>query len=437
MRGRELADVGQCCPTAFTVGNLANFLLRDAETQGASKTTQDYAYFTAGSCGSCRFGQYHQSYALALENIGMSAFRLFLVEQGAPTDPKDGHGLRFSLDLLAKATLAILAADAIQDVEYRLRPFELQPGSVNQAAEAAVDDLQDACESFRPPRGTPGLMAWTLLSQDILRVLRRAQHRFEAVPVDRLRVKPKVKITGEFYLQTVEGEPNYNIHSWLESEGAEVYPAPIVIWLDYLLRFEAQRWEERSYARGARRRLFGLHLASKALNWRYDQMRRALGGLPHRMPRQRELRALAAPYFDARLSGGEGDMLIGKAIWAHTKRKAHMIAELSPYGCMPNTMSLGAMAAVQGDHPDMLHAALEVKGDSEVHALSRCQMILTEAKARAREEFDLALKASNLTLDQARERLAKAPQPVMAPLPERGAAGTAANLVLSLGGTSL
>ena len=179
-----------------------------------------------------------------------------------------------------------------------------------------------------------------------------------------------------------------------------------MIWLDYLLRFEAQRWEERSYAKGARRRLLALQLASRALNWRYDQMRRALGGLPHRIPRQRELRALAAPYFDARLSGGEGDMLIGKAIWAHTKRKAHMIAELSPYGCMPNTMSLGAMAAVQGDHPDMLHAALEVKGDSEVHALSRCQMILTEAKARAHEEFDIALKASNLTLDQARERLA-------------------------------
>ena len=36
--------------------------------------------------------------------------------------------------------------------------------------------------------------------------------------------KPIVKITGEFYLQTVEGDPNYNIHRWLEAEGAEVYP---------------------------------------------------------------------------------------------------------------------------------------------------------------------------------------------------------------------
>ncbi len=61
-----------------------------------------------------------------------------------------------------------------------------------------------------------------------------------------------------------------------------------------------------------------------------------------------------------------------------------MICELSPYGCLPNTMSIGAMAAVLGKHPDLLYAPLEIKGDAEVHALSRCQMILTDAKKRAR-----------------------------------------------------
>ena len=66
-----------------------------------------------------------------------------------------------------------------------------------------------------------------------IKALREVYRKFEAIEVDRLRVKPVVKITGEFYLQTVEGDPNYNIHRWLESEGAEVYPAPIVVWLDY------------------------------------------------------------------------------------------------------------------------------------------------------------------------------------------------------------
>ena len=82
-----------------------------------------------------------------------------------------------------------------------------------------------------------------------------------------------------------------------------------------------------------------------------------------------------------------------------------MICELSPYSCMPNTMSIGAMAGVVGKYPDLLYAPLEIKGDAEVHALSRCQMILTEAKKRAQREFDEALEATGLTLEEVREYL--------------------------------
>ena len=211
--------------------------------------------------------------------------------------------------------------------------------------------------------------------------------KFEAIEVDRLQPKPIVKLTGEFYLQTVEGDPNYNIHRWLEAEGAEVYPGA-----------------DRDLARLS---LPGLRCSSIEEYVGIDRDARSKAGLGPRpaaavrldlstacAPRlpisrtkcrdQYELRRLAAPYFHHRLSGGEGDMLVGKALWAHHHKKAHMICELSPYACMPNTMSIGAMAGVVGKHPDLLYAPLEIKGDAEVHALSRCQMILTEAKKRAR-----------------------------------------------------
>ena len=113
------------------------------------------------------------------------------------------------------------------------------------------------------------------------------------------------------------------------------------------------------------------------------------------------MRDLAKPYYHSRLNGGEGDMLVGKALWAHQKKKAHMICELSPYSCMPNTMSIGAMSAVVGKHPDLLYAPLEIKGDAEVHALSRCQMILTEAKKRAQKEYDEVLARTGLTVGSA------------------------------------
>jgi hypothetical protein len=113
-----------------------------------------------------------------------------------------------------------------------------------------------------------------------------------------------------------------------------------------------------------------------------------------------------------------------------------MICELSPYSCMPNTMSVGAMAGVLGQHPDLLYAPLEIKGDAEVHALSRCQMILSEARRRAQSEFEDVLARTGLTEGEVRAHVDANPAMRRATwkVPHAGAAGVAANLVLQVAG---
>jgi predicted nucleotide-binding protein (sugar kinase/HSP70/actin superfamily) len=441
IKGREVADIGQCCPTAFTAGNLINFLEDESARIGTEAVMRNYVYLTVGSCGACRFGQYHQSYELALRNSGFDAFRLFLIAQdGLDQEAVPGGGLELDMQFLLGALWAVLCSDVIQDIEYQTRPYEVVPGATDQAVNAAVDDL---CEAFRkrPHRGRGMVtLAWYLTTGYFRDALKRACRHFDEVRVDRLRVKPKVKITGEFYLQTVEGAPNYDIHRWLEQEGAEVYPAATAIWIDYMIRLLVQHFDERrGVERFANAKRIGIWLLSRLFRRACDRLRGGLLDVPYEMPEQDELRRLAAPYYDRRLSGGEGDMLIGKALWAHLGRKAHMICELSPYSCMPGTMSVGAMAAVQGKHPDLLYAPIEIKGDSEVHALSRCQMILSEATKRARQEFESALEATGLDEQEARRLLDTRPEMsrVLYRVPRRGAAGTAANIVLALGGRQL
>src|SRR6185503_7889848 len=95
----------------------------------------------------------------------------------------------------------------------------------------------------RPRHGPWRSMAWHLTTSRFTRALREIHEKFSAIEVDRLAVKPVVKVTGEFYLQTVEGDPNYNIHRWLEAEGAEVYPAAVGVWLDYWMRWYVQEFE--------------------------------------------------------------------------------------------------------------------------------------------------------------------------------------------------
>ena len=437
LTGRELADIGQCCPTSFTTGNLANFLRSEARRTGKKEEVlEKYVYFTAGSCGACRFGQYHESYELALRNVGMESFRLFLMaqdrlDQGAAT----GDGLEINLPLTLGAVWALLCADVLQDLEYQTRPYQVVRGQTDQVVKDSVEYL---CEVFRsrPIRGRKwGAVLWHFATDYFVKALREVRKKFDAIEMDRLRVKPIVKITGEFYLQTVEGAPNYNIHHWLESEGSEVYPAAIAVWLDYLIRLQVQTLEDYvGIDRGARLKIAAARSLQGLLGWTYNRLRRALGDLPHALPDQYELRRLASPYYHSRLSGGEGDMLVGKALWAHLHKKAHMTCELSPYACMPNTMSIGAMSGVLGKYPDLLYAPLEIKGDAEVHALSRCQMILTEARRRAQEEYEAILSRTGLTTEWARSYLDTHAEMKRATyrIPRNGVAGTAANLIAHL-----
>jgi predicted nucleotide-binding protein (sugar kinase/HSP70/actin superfamily) len=434
LTGREVADIGQCCPTSFTTGNLVNFLKDEAGRIGLETVNKNYVYLTAGSCGACRFGQYHQSYELALRNSGLGAFRMFLMAQDQ-LDQKAamGDGLDLNLPLTLGLLWGIFVTDLVQDLEYQVCPYEVVPGATDAVVKNSIEYLFEVFRD-RPKHSPYRSVAWHLTTRYFTRALRRVHDKFAVIEVDRLRVKPTVKITGEFYLQTVEGDPNYNIHRWLETEGAEVYPAAITVWMDYLLRHGLQRFEDYSgIERGARLKLALGRLAQGVYRFTFNRLRRALRDVPHELPSQFELRRLAAPYFHSRLDGGEGDMLVGKALWAHHKRKAHMICELSPYSCMPNTMSIGAMSGVIGKYPDLLYAPLEIKGDAEVHALSRCQMILTEAKKRAQREFDDALQRTGLTIDEVRAYMDAHPAMKQATyhVPHDGrAAGTAAKMVL-------
>jgi predicted nucleotide-binding protein (sugar kinase/HSP70/actin superfamily) len=434
LTGREVADIGQCCPTSFTTGNLANFLRDKARSSGADEVAKKFIYVTAGSCGACRFGQYHQSYELALRNVGLESFRLFLLDQGnLDQGAQEGGGLELNMPFTLGAVWAIVLSDVIQDMEYRTRPFEKNPGETERVTRQAIEHLYEVFRK-RPSRGKKwGPVLWHVGTDYFVRAMREVRRLYDRIELDRTRVKPVVKITGEFYLQTVEGEPNYNIHRWLETEGAEVYPAAITIWLDYLLRLAGQEFEDHiGIQRGAAVKARVVRGLQSVLRWTHSRMRRALADVPHDLPDQYELRELAAPYYHSRLNGGEGDMLVGKALWAYHHKKAHMTCELSPYSCMPNTMSVGAMAAVVGKYPDLLYAPLEIKGDAEVHALSRCQMILTEAKKRAQREFDEVMERTRLKPADLQAALEKTPDLRSATfrLPHYGVAGTAANLAL-------
>src|SRR4030095_1015453 len=244
--GKELIDAGACSPTTFVTGNLTNFLKSEVAKQGKDDVVNKYVYLTAGACGACRFGQYHQSYSVALGALGLRDLRILLMDQeDLDQGAVNGGGLEVTMPFTMGLVWALLCGDLLTDLEYMTRPYEVNPGETDRVLRQSMDDLYEVFRK-RPFRGKKwGVLAWHLLTDYFTGALREIKKRWDAIEVDRLRVKPKVKVTGEFWLQTHEGDGNYNIKRWLEQEGAEVMPAPLAVWLDYWMRFYVQEFADR------------------------------------------------------------------------------------------------------------------------------------------------------------------------------------------------
>jgi hypothetical protein len=360
-------------------------------------------------------------------------------------------------------------------VLHRIRPYEATEGETTRVFDAAIRELADAFRS-RPPfdlvASLPAPVARRInpqhrsyiLANSIAKVVghlygpysremyARCRSRLSAIEVDWLRVKPVVKVLGEFWAQTTEGDGNFRMFEFLEREGAEVHVEPISCWVAYLLY-------QRRVKAALRREIDAPHpdappwaVWHRLGNWlqfgrrslvfaagerfwmrRYARVVSALGGLASPLAPQAELARLAHPFYHQLARGGEGHLEVGKSIHATLTHACHMVLSLKPFGCLPSTQSDGVHAAVVSRHPEMLFLPIETSGEGQINAYSRVQMTLAEAKALARAEFDRALASSGRTLGDIRAFVADHPalRHPFYPIPRRrGVVGVAANFVL-------
>src|SRR5208337_5006178 len=147
--GKEFGNNGQCNPTYFTVGNLVQYL-QFLEKEGLSrdKILNNYVFFTAGSCGPCRFGMYEAEYRFALQNAGFDGFRVLLFQQTDGIKAASGEpGLKFSVDFGMGMLNALNLGDVLNELVYQVRPFEVKKGEtdkvIHEAAKTLTDTLRD------------------------------------------------------------------------------------------------------------------------------------------------------------------------------------------------------------------------------------------------------------------------------------------------------
>jgi predicted nucleotide-binding protein (sugar kinase/HSP70/actin superfamily) len=133
--GKEFGKNGQSNPTYFTVGNLVQYLqFLEKEGLPRQQILDNFVFFTAGSCGPCRFGMYEAEYRFALKNAGFDGFRVLLFKDSDGIKAASGEpGLKFTVDFGFGMLNAMHLGDVINDLIYQIRPYEVNQGE-DQAA---------------------------------------------------------------------------------------------------------------------------------------------------------------------------------------------------------------------------------------------------------------------------------------------------------------
>lgn len=475
--GKEYGNNGQCNPTYFTVGCLVQYL-QQLEKTGIPRQeiVDNYVFFTAGSCGPCRFGMYEAEYRFALENAGFNGFRVLLFQQDDGIKAASGEaGLKFTVDFGMGMLNAMNLGDTVSDLVYQIRPFEVNRGESDRVFQEAVDELGRTLRERKRWEIMEQAPVWTrnyltnhdkfmrwcnswgkvydnLYGKEYLDALETCRAKIDEIEVDRTKVKPVVKITGEFWASLTEGDGNFNMFRFLEREGAQVLTEPVATWVAYLLcqakakalhnklaraHVERLKWYDfrtkfkREFA--YEMKVLGLNVGEVLWEYFYHRVGKKLGGLQHHLVDQKELARLAAPFYHRFVRGGEGHLEVGKNVYYTVHHKCHMVLALKPFGCMPSSQSDGVQSAVINKFKDMIFLPIETSGEGEVNAHSRVQMALGEAKAKAKAEFETVLKSTGKSLEDIRAFVAdhrELRRPFYHVPHREGIAGTAAQFVL-------
>src|ERR1022692_1739734 len=477
--GKEYGNNGQCNPTYFTVGNLVQYL-QGLQARGMTKDEiiNNHVFFTAGSCGPCRFGMYESEYRLALQNAGFAGFRVLLFQQNDGVKAASGEaGLKFTVDFGMGMFNALNLGDIMNEMIYRIRPYEVQKGRTDEVFQASIDELCTLLRERKPFEDHEDLPEWMakkirlnkgkkweiwvnslakvreqLYGSSYKEALAAVRRQLATIEVDRLRVKPVVKIIGEFWAQITEGDGNFNMFEVLEGEGAQVRVEPIGTWVMYMMYQAKARAAARRSLDAPYKKVQWYELRKMAVNalkfrqkqwlWgvgehfyarQYHRVVEGLGNIAHHLMDQKEMAAMANPFYNEFARGGEGHLEVGKNVWYTKNRLCHMVLALKPFGCMPSSQSDGVQSAVVNRFREMIFLPIETSGEGEINAHSRVQMALGDAKIKAKAEFEQALASTGKKLDDIKAYIAE-PRQLRSPLypvkRRRGIAGVAANFVL-------
>ncbi len=362
--GHEAVDVGlkyvnndACYPSLMVVGQVMDTLL--SGKYDLNKT----AVIMSQTGGGCRATNYVAFIRRALKMADMEQIPVISLNLvGMEPNP----GFQISKTLLLRLMYGAELGDLFMRCLYRMRPYEITPGS----ADALHKTLQKECIDFLKS-GSLSYARYAALCKKIIR-------KFDALPIHEDLTKPRVGVVGEILVKFMPAANNHLVEL-LEQEGAEAVVPDLLDFMLYCFYNQVYKAEKLGQSKKtSRNSKLGIFALEKLRSAASKELQKSRHFTPH--SHIRDIVSYAENIVSIGNQTGEGWFLTGEMMELIHEDVMNIVCT-QPFGCLPNhVVGKGVIKRIRQEYPSANIVAIDYDpGASEVNQLNRIKLMLSTA----------------------------------------------------------
>ena len=354
--GLKYVNNDACYPSLIVVGQIMDAL------QSGKYDLNKTAVVMTQTGGGCRATNYVGFIRRALAKANLEHIPVISINMsGLESNP----GFKLNLNVLIRTVYGAIFGDIIMKCVYRMRPYEITPGSVNEVHKK----WEEKCRQFVSRK----FMSFSTFK----RMCRQMIAEFDAIPIREER-KPRVGIVGEILVKFLPAANNY-LAELLETEGAEAVCPDLLDFMFYCFYNQIYKSEQFGTPKKTAR---ACKAGIAAMNFARDAAAKAFVKSKHFDPPANiyDLAEMAKDIVSLGNQTGEGWFLTGEMLELIHNGAANIVCT-QPFGCLPNhVVGKGVIKEIRKRYPAANIVAIDYDpGASEVNQLNRIKLMLSTA----------------------------------------------------------
>ena len=354
--GLKYVNNDACYPSIIAVGQLMEAVL------SRRYDVNRLALIMTQTGGCCRASNYVGFIRRALEKAGLPQIPVISLNFNGM---EKNEGFRPPLPMVRDAGKALVLGDLLMKCLYRVRPYEITPGSADALHDRWRKIIQDAF-SGREKRG-------------FAEMCRALVEDFDTLPIREDLKKPRVGIVGEILVKYMP-LANNRLVEVLEREGAEAVVPDLMDFVYYTLYNQQYKSDYLGFSKAVKMvSSFGVPALRTFCKPAAEALRRSKRFQPP-MPIE-HIAELAKPFLSVGNQYGEGWFLCGEMAELLEQGVSGIVC-IQPFGCLPNhVVGKGVIKQLKKKYPHANIAAVDYDpGASEVNQLNRIKLMLSQAE---------------------------------------------------------